>query len=259
MKWAFAHNVKWISTETKVYSRLFNYAGTMDGLAKVSSCHNHACCSEQFHNRLSVIDWKSSNYLYNEYLYQTAAYQQAYTEEHGIEIEDRWIIRLGKEDGQFEPWHFTKKDFPLHFEAFKNALTLSNTIDTIEESMAEIKEKQSVAKKLKKAEDKKIALAEKCKGADKYKGIKKPKCNKGNPCKACVAKYHDVHGFEGATFKATATAATKTATKIKFEITPEVSAILKKFQKGEYPAKVEPVKETKEDGDKPFWVDTNPE
>lgn len=29
----------------------------------------------------------------------------------------------------------------------------------------------------------------KCKYADKYKGLKPPKCNKGNPCQECINKY----------------------------------------------------------------------
>jgi len=33
---------------------------------------------------------------------------------------------------------------------------------------------------------------EQCKGHKRYKGIRKPKCNGGNPCEACLAKFEDV-------------------------------------------------------------------
>jgi hypothetical protein len=92
LDWMRVHRVKWLSTERKIYSRSYNYAGTMDGLCVVD-------------DRLCIVDWKTSNYLYPEYAYQTAAYQHAYVEETGQDIEGRWILRLGKEDGKFEPWH----------------------------------------------------------------------------------------------------------------------------------------------------------
>jgi len=34
---------------------------------------------------------------------------------------------------------------------------------------------------------------EKCVSANKYKGVKFPKCNNGNPCKACLDKWVQKH------------------------------------------------------------------
>jgi len=82
-KWMDAHHVRWIETERKIYSRKYKYAGTMDGLCLVDSCSDPACCSTAFKDHLSIADWKSSNYLYIEYLFQTAAYQGAVMEEFG--------------------------------------------------------------------------------------------------------------------------------------------------------------------------------
>lgn len=81
--WMQQHNVRWIETESKIYSRVHDYAGTMDGLAVCDSCGDKACCPDEFKDRLSLIDWKSSNYLKLEYLLQTAAYQKAIMEEFG--------------------------------------------------------------------------------------------------------------------------------------------------------------------------------
>jgi hypothetical protein len=81
--WMVAHNVRWIETESKIYSREHDYAGTMDGLAVCDSCNDKACCSEVFKDHLSLVDWKSSNNLKLEYLLQTASYQKAITEEFG--------------------------------------------------------------------------------------------------------------------------------------------------------------------------------
>jgi hypothetical protein len=192
LKWIKRHNVRWIHTEKKVYSRDHEYAGTMDGLAHVDSCDDPQCCPVPFKDKLSIIDWKTSNYLYIEYILQTAAYKQAYEEEFGTQVEDIWIIRLGKEDGEFQAWHLP--DFLQHlgWVAFLDALNLTRSMRDIEESLQAIKDEKRAERKAKEFEAKQEALKLKCKYADKYKGTRKPRCNKGNPCQACLNKYAEV-------------------------------------------------------------------
>jgi hypothetical protein len=221
LDWMQRHNVRWISTERKIYSRQYRYAGTLDGLCQVDSCDDPQCCPHPFKDRLTVSDWKTSNYLYMEFLMQTAAYQQAYNEEQAYlaklehraftPVEDRWVIRVGKDDAKFEAWHLEADEFGDHFDCFQHALKLSRSVKRIQEI---IKEKKDVARAEKKrvreaekkaAEEKKIAEREEkkalakvakaaalslaCPGAAKYKGLKKPRCNKGNPCQSCLLKY----------------------------------------------------------------------
>lgn len=124
--WMKQHETVWLKTEHKVYSRKFSYAGTMDGLAKIDGV-------------LSVADWKTSNYLRTEFLLQTAAYQMAEIEEFGTPVEDRWILRLGKEDGQFEPWHCGPSTTEQDFEAFRLCLMLARAHRVIEKRMADDK------------------------------------------------------------------------------------------------------------------------
>ncbi len=81
LAWMLQHNVRWLSTEQKVYSRKYNFAGTTDGVAICDSCNDKACCPEIFKDRLSLVDWKSSNHLSTTYLWQTAAYLAALIEE----------------------------------------------------------------------------------------------------------------------------------------------------------------------------------
>jgi hypothetical protein len=222
LDWMRTHNVRWISTERKIYSRLYGYAGTLDGLCMVDSCDDPKCCPHAFKDRLTVSDWKTSNYLYMEFLMQTAAYQAAFIEmeccenPHGPLVTDRWVIRLGKDDGKFEPWHYEWEDFEKHFQCFKDALALARSVRGIE---AQIKERKDVAraenkrvreaakrlkeeeiateraeKKAKAKADREAALAKACPGAKKYKGLKKPRCNGGKPCESCLAKYAAVQG-----------------------------------------------------------------
>lgn len=76
-----AHNIRWVATERKVYSREHQVSGTLDGLAWTDSCSDPCCCSKSYKDHLSLIDWKTSNYLYLEYRMQTAAYLAFLVEE----------------------------------------------------------------------------------------------------------------------------------------------------------------------------------
>jgi len=189
LSWMQRHNVRWISTERKIYSREDKYAGTMDGLCRADSCSDPACCKVQFKDKLTLVDWKTSNYLYIEYILQTAAYKKAYEEETGEHIEDIWIIRLGKEDAEFDAWHVDLETAELGWQAFKAALGLSRAMVLVEEAVGQMKDHrkqlEKAAKAAKKAEDLKV----KCKNADRYKGIRKPTCNNGNPCETCLKRY----------------------------------------------------------------------
>jgi hypothetical protein len=164
--WMSAHHVRWIETESKVYSREHDYAGTMDGLAICDSCNDKSCCPVAFTDRLSLCDWKSSNYLKIEYLFQTASYKHAKMEEHPeMVILDTWILRLGKseeEAGKFEPWHMTPSEYEEDFQGFLACLTLTRLVDSVKERMkcqkntirAVKKEQRETAKAIKKEQDK---------------------------------------------------------------------------------------------------------
>lgn len=199
LNWMGRHNVKWVKTECKIYSKKHRFAGTMDGLAYVDSCNDPLCCPHEFKNRLSLIDWKSSNYLHIEHIIQTAAYEAAYEEEHGVDIEDRWVIRLGKTDGEFDPWHFEKSAFSDDYFSFLKALALYRAVQELEARIKERKDFIKAAQKAAKQKEKEEMLKIKCKAADKYKGIRAPKCNGGNPCQTCLRKYAEVQAGKGLT------------------------------------------------------------
>lgn len=215
VEWMERHKVIWLETERKIYSRKYRYAGTMDGLALVSSCHNSSCqgCrgKAEWKDRLTIVDWKTSNYLYLEYLFQTAAYEQAYEEEHGVDVEDRWVIRLGKEDAAFDPWHLSHLDYASDFGGFIMCLDLTRRVEQLAKRISDVKagiraairEEKRIAReakdallakeraetKAKKQEERLLALERDC-GASKrgYKGFRAPKCKTkaGGPCDFCT-------------------------------------------------------------------------
>lgn len=111
LAWLKEHDVRPIFNERRIYSRRYQYSGTLDMLALVDGV-------------LTIVDWKSSRGLYKEFFLQTAAYSAAYTEETGTKIEQRILIRLGKDDGEFEPHALPKGQQAKDFKAFKAALTI---------------------------------------------------------------------------------------------------------------------------------------
>ncbi len=192
--WMQKHNVRWISTERKVFSRTHGFAGTMDGLATVDSCDDPNCCPVLFTNRLSIIDWKSSNHLQTEYLLQTAAYQGALQEETKQVIEDRWIIRLGKEDGEVEPWHITAEHFERDWQGFLTCLKLSRLMRNLKQTLKDKREKDSAVRSAIKSAERVVRLNKECLKHRDYKGVRKPSCGElGDGCDACKAKYTALH------------------------------------------------------------------
>ena len=69
-------------------------------------------------------------------------------------ITDRWVLRLGKEDGEFDPWHTTADDFQEDLEGFLDALSLTRSVHLTEERMKGQKQAVKEAKKKAKAEAK---------------------------------------------------------------------------------------------------------
>jgi hypothetical protein len=195
-QWMADHNVRWIATERRCCSLEHEYAGTMDGLARVDSCGNPDCCPNSFKDRLTLVDWKTSNHLYIEFLLQTGAYQHAHEEETGDVIEDRWIIRLGKEDAEFDPWHMEGRAlYEQDFEGFLRCLDLCKSVVCLRDRIA-----TGQATKVEARHAALQAIKEKlwlltCPLSEEYKGIRKKKgCNGTETlCQTCEAKYAAKH------------------------------------------------------------------
>jgi hypothetical protein len=111
LKWIDSHKITPLLIERALYSRKHEVAGRMDKLAFVDG-------------RLSVVDWKSSTGLWPEYVLQTSAYAKIYEEEMGVVVEDRWLVKLGKYDGEFQAKQFTKEECDKDFEAFLGAVAV---------------------------------------------------------------------------------------------------------------------------------------
>lgn len=94
LSWVTQHDVKFVDSEFITYHRELKYIGTADCLALVDG-------------ELSLVDFKTSNGLYNDVMMQTAAYVKAWEHEHDKQIVNRWALRLAKET---EEEHFERHE-----------------------------------------------------------------------------------------------------------------------------------------------------
>jgi hypothetical protein len=96
-KWVEQHRIEPVAVERRVMSREHMYAGTCDFYGYID-------------DRLSVLDFKTGNGIYDEAWWQTSGYSEALIEEHTdyqnhrvlIDIPIRWIVHLNKTTGQCE-------------------------------------------------------------------------------------------------------------------------------------------------------------
>lgn len=111
LKWATDHKVKILEPERIVYSMKHGYIGTLDAIGEIEGDK-------------VLIDYKSGKGVYTEFLYQTAAYQEAYQEETGTRVKGRWLISLGKDDGEFKAVYIPNDGFEPDLKAFLGLLAL---------------------------------------------------------------------------------------------------------------------------------------
>ena len=119
LRWIEVRRVKFLETEKVVYSKEYDYAGFLDAEAEIEG-------------KLSIIDFKSSKGIYNEMRYQVAAYQQAREEESKKKYDSRWIVKLGKVNGEFEARELDEQEKDL--QAFLGALNLKKRLLELEQN-----------------------------------------------------------------------------------------------------------------------------
>lgn len=126
LDWMYKHRYRPMFSEKKVYSREYHSSGTLDKIGEVTACGDKTCCPfEGAHIELG--DFKTSNSIHEEFYLQTAFYQYAHQEEFPeLEIAARRLLRLGKEDGQFEARYLSNDRLDLDFEGYVGLLAAWN-------------------------------------------------------------------------------------------------------------------------------------
>jgi CRISPR/Cas system-associated exonuclease Cas4 (RecB family) len=109
LKWVKDTGVEFNNSELVVYSKKHDVAGIMDADGRIGK-------------KDCIIDFKSSKAIYNEMLYQLASYWMAREEETKKEYEIGYIVRFGKEDGEFGVTEISRKEYMKNREAFLGML-----------------------------------------------------------------------------------------------------------------------------------------
>lgn len=120
LRWVKEHKVEFLVAEQQVYSRKYNYTGTLDFICK-------------FEGKMYIGDMKTSSGIYPEMMVQTAAYRQARNEEFPEEeYAGQIIMRVDKTDGTFEPVRIPEQGwYKKMFVGFIAALKTQETMELI--------------------------------------------------------------------------------------------------------------------------------
>lgn len=103
--WFSKHEVKPLRVEEAQYSRILKICGRPDFIGHIDG-------------QLSVLDYKSTKFIYPEVALQMTAYAMMHAEEFGELPATRWALRLDKTDGSFEDRKYGPETFDLDRETF---------------------------------------------------------------------------------------------------------------------------------------------
>jgi hypothetical protein len=107
LAWAKNFQVEIIAQEILLVSELYKYGGTPDAIGLID-------------NKFTLLDWKTSNAVYSDYLIQLAAYGNLWNENNpGSPITGGYhLLRFSKETGDFA--HHYYADLTQEWEQFKD-------------------------------------------------------------------------------------------------------------------------------------------
>ncbi len=113
LEWEKEHKLEPVILEIPLVSDIYGYGGTPDFIGLVNG-------------RLELLDFKTSNAIWDSNFYQLAAYRQIAIE-HGHKVERARILRIGRDSNEgFEERLMTK--FDNEFNLFRNCLSIYNLL-----------------------------------------------------------------------------------------------------------------------------------
>ncbi len=110
-QWREGSRLEIIATERALVSELSQYGGTIDAIGLINGV-------------LCIIDWKTSNSVYPEYLAQVAAYSELWSECVGDEPQAAHLLRVGKDSGTFTHHYFPRDVLDTGLQAFHHCRAL---------------------------------------------------------------------------------------------------------------------------------------
>lgn len=107
--WRERYDLRILETEVPLVSEIYRFGGTFDAVT--------------VDGKPAILDWKTSNAIYSDYLVQCAAYALLWEERRGQPIDDAHILRVSKDHADFEHRSFAglsvqKQQFVLYAQAY---------------------------------------------------------------------------------------------------------------------------------------------
>ena len=115
-EWVNLNEIKWLSSEEKIYNRELKFAGTVDAVAEIN-------------DEFCVIDWKTGSGIYEEMYLQCAAYAKTIEDIYGRDVDAFYILRLDKKTGKHEA--VRSSDIDEYYSAFKHSVGLYHALNGI--------------------------------------------------------------------------------------------------------------------------------
>ena len=119
--------------EKHVYSKKYDYAGIVDVDARRKK-------------KLVVVEYKTSNGIYDEHRYQAAAQQQALEEMTGKKYDERWLAHFDKNTGEFRA--ILLDEFEKDMKAFLGCIAIRNRAEDLKYRASQEKHVQGLTQGL---------------------------------------------------------------------------------------------------------------
>jgi hypothetical protein len=118
--WQSMSKIELLESETPFVSERLRFGGTLDAIARINS-------------EIALIDFKTSNGLYEDHVVQISAYLHLYEEVKQVEIKGGvHILRFGKNAGNFHHHYYPRKQMDDPFRVFVNLRELYDLKKTLE-------------------------------------------------------------------------------------------------------------------------------
>lgn len=117
-EWEKHRKLETEKAEVPMVSEALMYGGTPDWFGKIDG-------------RWVLLDFKTSKAIYDDHIFQLAAYWNLLVEQD-FQVDEARILRVGREQNEgFEERTVSAESLPMYFSVFKAALTLRNAIKMV--------------------------------------------------------------------------------------------------------------------------------
>jgi hypothetical protein len=119
------HNARTVSVERRVCSRTLWCAGTLDWLGLMDACDIKQCCPVPYKDKLTLLDWKTSQRFHPATAIQTIGYADMLYEETKKLIDRRLCVLLDAEGGHAHHVEYEHRNIRRDRETFRAAVLIA--------------------------------------------------------------------------------------------------------------------------------------